>query len=106
MKKSKAIRTIRDATVDSLYHLIDDYSDWYDQEGLYLPPDFATRPSDWCEVLHQIRRAFKLLHDEVAREGELWEARENPEKTKELEEEIKKGFELFGKYLFYLTDLS
>lgn len=98
------IETIRDTAVAELYHVIDDYCSWYPEQGLYLPPGYEKDPSEWNEVLNQIKRAFKLLHDYSAEEGQLWDAKGNEEETKKLEEQIHTGFELFGKHLFYLTD--
>lgn len=96
--------TIREAAVLELYHTIDDYCSWYIEQGIYLPPGYEKDPSGWNEVLNQIKRAFTLLHDYKAETGQLWDARGNAEETKKLQEQICTGFELFGKYLFYLTD--
>lgn len=105
-------QTIRDTTVEELCRLIEDYSDWYEEHGLYLPPDYATDPSGWNEALHKIKRAFRLLYEEIHGEGDLWEARhgwekygeKDTERIDELEKEIKEGLALFGAQLFYLTD--
>ena len=104
--------TIRDIAVLTLYEVISDYSDWQEQHGLYLPPDFATDPTGWAIALQKMKRAFRLLYEEIMSEGELWEAKnkwkdygeEDVEEIKELNEEIQEGLTLFGKYLFYLTD--
>lgn len=110
-------KTIRDTAVEALYYVITDYSDWYDEQGLYLPPDYASNPSEWCEVLHQMKRAFKLLFQELHNEGELWEAKkliypdingkyigQTTKEVEKLEKEIQEGLALFGKYLYFLTD--
>lgn len=104
--------TMRDKTVKTIFSMIEKYSKWYDEHGLYLPPDYASDPSAWSEALHKMSRAFKLLIQEMNGEGELWEAKnkwkkygeEDTEKIKELEAEIKEGLSLFGSQLFYLTD--
>lgn len=105
-------KTIRDTAVEALYYAITDYSDWYDEQGLYLPPDYASNPSEWCEVLHQMKRAFRLLFEELHGEGELWAAKsgngeytgQDTERVEKLEKEIQEGLALFGKYLYFLTD--
>jgi hypothetical protein len=105
-------KTIRDVAVEALAPIIEDYSHWYDEHGLYLPPDFATRPTDWCEELHAIKRALNLLKDEKNGEGELWEAKNawkeygehDAEKVEELNKFIDAAFTSIGKQLLYLTD--
>jgi len=104
--------TIRDIAVQVMTDVISDYSDWYEEKGLYLPPDFATDPAGWTEALHKIKRAFTLLDDEAHQEGELWEAKnrwkeygeQDAERIKELEHEIQEGLLLFGQNLQYMTD--
>jgi len=111
-KKKKEINTIRNVAVESLYHIIEDYSNWYAEHGLYLPPDYATDPSKWTTELQKMKRAFQLLYEEIYEEGELFEAKtkwkeygqEDIEKIKELEKEIIEGMTLFGSQLLYLTD--
>ena len=105
--------TIRDVTVRALTDAINEYADWSCEQGLYLPPDFATDPTGWAETLRSIQRAFNLLSDELDQTGALWEAKnkwqhygeKDTEKIEELNKEIIKGLTLFGKYLFYLTDI-
>lgn len=116
--KEKPI-TIRDACVHLLAQDVIDYSDWYEEHGIKLPPDFATDPSGWTEALHKMKRAFSLLLDEKNGEGELYDAKHewwlrsdrvnqliipDEEKVKKLEREIAEGLALFGKYLFWMTD--
>lgn len=104
--------TIRDVAVSSLTDIINNYTDWYVENGLYLPPDYATDPSSWNEVLRKIQRAFNLLNDEAHQKGELFEAKEewkkygeqDTAKIDDLNKEIKQGLEFFGKYLFDLID--
>lgn len=111
-KKGDKVDTIRDVAVRALYHIVEDYSDWYEEHGLYLPPDYAADPTRWTEDLHRIKRAFKLLYDELDGEGELYAAKTkwskygevDAEEIKHLEKEINEGLEIFGKQLFYLTD--
>lgn len=98
-------RTIREVAIAELYHVVDDYCTWYVEQGLYLPPDYATDPSGWNEVINQIKRAFTLMHDYSAETGELWKAKGNEEMTAKLEKEVQEGFTLFGKYLFFLNDV-
>ena len=103
--------TIRDKTVRVLFERVNEYVDWACEEGLYLPPDFATDPTAWATTLRDIQRAFTLLNDELNQEGELWEAKnkwkefgeKNVEEMEYLNKEVEKGLTLFGKYLFYLT---
>lgn len=47
--------------VSPLAPRIDEYVDWYAENGLYLPKEYAQRPSDWTEVLRKIQRAFNLM---------------------------------------------
>lgn len=98
--------TIRDKAVRFLAKAVDDYADWACESGLYLPPDYATDPAGWAECLRSMQRAFNLMRDEENGEGELWEARmkKDDDRVTKLEDEIKRGFENFGKHLFFLTD--
>ena len=108
----KDLVSIRDIAIENLYLAIEDYSDWYQEHGLYLPPDYYTDPSEWNEILHKIKRSFRLLYEEIHGYGELWEAKnkwdkfgqQDTEKIKDLNQEIKEGLDLFGSQLFYLTD--
>jgi len=110
--KQEEYTTIRDKAVESLYWSIKDYSDWYEECGIYLPPDYAIDPAGWTEVLHKIKNAFRLLYEEFREEGELWEAKngwkdygeQDVDRIEELNKEIEEGLSLFGKYLFYFTD--
>lgn len=103
---------IRDRAIDVLHAAIEEYSDWYEEHGLYLPPDYVTDPTSWTEALHKMKRAFTLLNDEANQEGELWEAKnkwkefgeKDSEKIDELNREIKEGLTIFGSQLLYLTD--
>jgi hypothetical protein len=105
-------KTIRDIAVKSLCKIISEYSTWYDEHGLCLPPDYASDPSAWTEALHKVKRAFILLNDELHQRGELWEAKnkwkkfgeQDSEKIDELNKEIKEGMMIFGAQLLYLTD--
>lgn len=111
-KKKKSIVTVREEAVESICAILEDYSEWYDRQGLYLPPDYATDPSQWSEALHKMKRAFRLLYDEMHEEGELWEAKnkwkkygeKDEQKVEELEKEVREGLALFGQQLFYLND--
>jgi hypothetical protein len=104
--------TIRDRTVNSVYYMLKDYSDWYQEAGIVLPPDYETDPSAWNEELHKMVRAFKLVHDNMHGRGELYDALHNWEfldkidtvKLNALNKEIQEGFEAFGKQLQHLTD--
>lgn len=110
----KAKPTIKSTAVKYLHQMVEDYSEWYDDHGLYLPPDYASDPTGWTEALHVVKRAFKLLNDEMNGEGELWEAKhaweqfgeKDSEKIIELEKEIKAGLTIFGAQLLYLSDLD
>lgn len=110
--REKKVETIRDVAVKSLYDVVADYSDFYEEHGFYLPPEYATNPSTWTTNLQKMKRAFELLDEETHGEGELYDAKMkwakygevDAEKVKELEKEIEEGFTLFGKNLFYLTD--
>jgi phosphatidylserine/phosphatidylglycerophosphate/cardiolipin synthase-like enzyme len=109
-KKNKL--SIRDIAIENLCLAIEDYSDWYEEHGLHLPPDYATDPGEWNEVLHKMKRAFRLLYDEIHEEGDLWEAKnkwkdygqKDTEEIERLYKEIAEGFTLFGSQLLYLTD--
>lgn len=104
--------SLRDKAVMSLYEAVRDYSAWYDEKGLYLPPDYATTPHLWSEEMHKMTNAFELLYDELHGEGELWEAKNSwedatkidKEKIDRLTKEIQEGFEAFGKQLLHMTD--
>lgn len=111
-KRNKKVITVREEAVKKLYSIVSDYSDWYAQFGIYLPPDYATKPTDWTIALQKMKRAFELLHDEENEEGDLWEAKNgwkkygevDVDRVCEVEKEIMEGFTLFGAYLFYLND--
>lgn len=104
--------TIRDKTVKSLFSMIEKYSKWYEDQGLLLPPDYATDPSGWTEELHKINKAFKLLIEDINGKGAYYDAKHkwdsvgerDIEKIEEIEKEIKEGLSVFGKQLLYLTD--
>lgn len=110
--KGKAPSLIRDVAVKSLYQLVSDYSDWYEEGGLLLPPAYEADPSEWTEALHKMKNAFRLLYGELHGEGELWQAKNSPdrfgeqgiEKIEGFNSEIREGLTLFGANLFYLTD--
>ena len=99
----KTSKIIKDVAVESLCKAVIEYDAWYADHGLYLPPDYIIDPTGWTEALHKMARAFKLADDQKNQTGEIWN---EPDMTKraELEEEMKGGFFLFGKYLFWLTD--
>ena len=81
--------TIREHCVESMRDIVKDYSDWYEERGLYLPPDFATRPDEWNEELHKMVYAFNEVDNKFEDEDV---------------KKIKEGFESFGKYLYFLND--
>jgi hypothetical protein len=108
----KQNKTIRDVAVESLCEMISDYSSWYDEHGLYLPPDYEADPTSWTEALHKVKRAFLLLNDELHQHGELWEAKnkwkkygeQDSEEINRLNKEIEEGLAIFGAQFFYFTD--
>lgn len=99
----KKQENIRDKAVKCLLDIVHKYDNWYAEKGLYLPPDYASDPSGWTEALHKIHRAFKLMDDKNNEKGEIWN---EPDlgKREALEEEVRGGFFLFGKYLYWLND--
>lgn len=111
--KAKKNKTIRDVAVTAVHDMVEKYSEWYDEQGLYLPPDYAADPTSWTEALHKVKRAFCLLHSEMNGEGELWRAKndwskfneQDTEAIKDLEKEIKEGLTIFGSQLLYFTDV-
>lgn len=112
--RNKKIITVREAAIKNLSSVVSDYSDWYEQFGIYLPPGYETDPTAWTNVLQKMKRAFQLLAEEMNEEGELWEAKNHwknfnqvdTEKINDLEREIKEGLTLFGTNLIYMTDLK
>lgn len=84
---------IRDTVINNLSDMVDRYDKWYEEFGLYLPPDYECDPTGWTEALHSINKAFKLLREN-----------EDNKFSKEQEEDIKSGLFLFGKYLYWLND--
>lgn len=110
-KKLKKVN-IREETVLSLYEPLKNYSKFNDEHGLYLPPDFATRPADWSEEVHKMVEALGLLYDELHGEGKLYDLTSSPvELTKEeqkrlddLNAQIQDGLSSLGKQLFFLTE--
>jgi predicted FMN-binding regulatory protein PaiB len=104
--KGEKVRTIRDIVVGSVYEALEDYSEWYEQQGLHLPPNFATDPTAYTEALHKMVRAFELLYEEIQGEGELLQARcgEDAQKVEQLEKEVQEGLLLFGQNFGYMTD--
>jgi hypothetical protein len=105
-------RKIRDIGITALYEAIEDYSEWYDEHGIHLPPTYADNPTAYTEDLHKMSRAFRLLYEEIQGEGELWEAKhgwekygeKDVQKIEELEKDIQEGLLLFGQNFFYMTD--
>lgn len=80
---------IRMAIVKKYAHIIDRYVDWYSSTGMTLPTPFELAPGAWTDTLRKIQFSFVSLY-------------EDPEA--EITDEIKEGFELFGRYFIYLTD--
>ncbi len=96
LKKNKN-QSVRDYFASTLMtEKVADYSEWYDQNGLYLPPDYATRPTDWLEDMHKIVRALEKL-DEYGEDAEY-------ALTEDEQKEIVEGLTILGKQLFYMTD--
>lgn len=94
LKKEK--KSVRDYFASTLMtEVVAEYSEWYDQNGLYLPPDYATRPSDWNEDLHKIVKALDLLDDET----------EGNELSVNSKDAIIEGLSILGKQLYYMTDV-
>ena len=111
-KREPKDKIIRDGAVKALYPLIGDYSKWYDEYGIYLPPDYKTDPTAWTEALHKMERAFRILHENLNEEGELWSAENrwkefgerDADAVREIEKDITKGLTLFGANLVYMID--
>ena len=105
-------KIIRDEAVKVLYPLIKAYSEWYNEHGIYLPPDYKNDPSAWTEALHKMERAFRILHENLNEEGELWSAENrwkefgerDADAVREIERDIAKGLALFGANLVYMID--
>lgn len=107
----KETKTIRDATIENLYYLVDEYCSWYVEQGLYLPPGYETNPTGWNEVLNSIKRAFRLLFEDMNGEGQYYEAKKlagsdgkDSADLEKIEKDIQEGLAYFGKHLFHLTD--
>lgn len=106
------LRDIRGFTVSKIGPLVDAYTEWYAENGLALPPEYATDPSAWTEVLRKMQRAFMLLQTQNTPGSELYEAAHKWDAFNErdadeislLEQEIKDGLAAFGKYLFWMQD--
>ncbi len=104
--------SIRDNVVNSIYEDLKAYSKWYDEQGLYLPRGFETRPADWSEEMHKMVDAFGLLYDEMYYEGELHRLNTSPvalleeeqKRLDELQNKIQEGLSSFGKNFIYMTD--
>jgi len=72
-----------------LWDLSDDvieYVDWYCENGVHLPEDFARDPSGWSQVLRYIQSVFIFIQDESFT------------LNKEEDEAYQKGLEYFYKY--------
>ena len=111
-KKAPKVWDLKGETVSAIASLIQDYSKWYAEHGIYLPPEFEQDPSSWTEVLRKMSRAFELLQGENDPEGELYIAKHkwdsfgeiDSEEVKALEAEIIEGSSLFGRYLYFMKD--
>jgi hypothetical protein len=111
-KKESKDKIIRDEAVRVLYPLIKEYSKWYDEHGIYLPPEYKNDPTAWTEALHKMEKSFRMLYENLNEEGELWSAEnrwkefgeKDAEAVKEIEKEIAKGLTLFGSQLVYMVD--
>lgn len=97
---------LRTIIIDKITDDIIEYTDWYAENGVYLPDEFAQDPSAWTEVLRKIQRAFRLAVMEFGSDGEIMKAQilGNQEEVKKLIGGMQEGFELFGKYLNVLRD--
>lgn len=94
-KKKKSVRAV---AVESLLEVLESYSEWYDQAGLYLPPKYATDPTGWSEAMHVMVRALDLIDiEETYTEGSISEAEKK---------EVIKGLKLLGENLYYMTDVE
>lgn len=104
--------SLRDITASLLNEFVEDYSDWYERRGIHIPDSYNGDATAYTEDLHKMKRAFRLLAEELEGEGELWDAKHAWEaygekdvmKIEELEAEIREGMLLFGKNLYYMTD--
>lgn len=81
--------------VTSIQPLMEAFLAYQTTCGSYLPPEFQTDPSAWILILEKIEEAFYIHKEDIDGERQL--------EDEEIEN-IKKGYELFGKYLYYLKD--
>ena len=81
--------SVRDSFMAFIAPLVIEYIDWYCEEGLTLPEDFATRPGDWTDILREIQGAMKAV-----------QAGKSPKD----DPAIQRGLDLFGRHLYDLHD--
>lgn len=104
--KTREIVDIKKKAIETLCPIIDDYVDWYCEEGITLPEEFAQDPTTWTNILRKIQRAFILAEDNLNSVGEIQQYLKvnRDDIVAKLLDEQQEGFELFGKYLNVLID--
>lgn len=108
--KRAGVWNIRNLVIEKIGPVIDEYVDWYAENGVSLPECYALDPSGWTEVLRKIQRAFNLASIENEDYGEFFEAKKIVDETQRmtainaLQDDIYWGFRLYGKHLNDLFD--
>ena len=106
-KKDKEVKSIAQVFLEEVGPAIIEYSEWYDQNGLHLPPDYGNDPSAWSEALHKIVRAIEILNEKdsefVLKDGTVINDY-SMVYTHEDTEAIREGMAIFAKQILYLTD--
>lgn len=105
-KKKNDMWDIRALAIRSLTTAIDEYADWYAENGLSLPEEYQFDPAGYTEVLRQIQRAFYLASTENDEDGEIQLAKKSGDTDliAKLNDDMQSGFSLFGKSLNFLYD--
>lgn len=70
------------------------YCDWYAEDGLFLPPEFANDPAAWTQILRDIQAGFEAYVNENTDNGVF--------STPEDEVLMYNGIEKFYQYIKYL----
>ena len=81
--------SVRDSFMAFIAPLIVEYVDWYAEEGLTLPDEYATKPGEWTDILRKMQKAMKGI-----------QAGKSPKDDPELQE----GLDLIGRHLYDLHD--
>lgn len=93
------VSNINSFVIDNLHEPLHEFVKYHAEHGRTLPPEFATDPAAWLDILGKIWYAvddyWKVDHVNGYSQEIL---NLSPEKLMQHEKMVTEGFELFGKY--------